>query len=116
MMISSRTSFWSLKVLLSGILSVVVNVRGRLDVPEDYFPGEPVKEIMMATVVTEGLLRELAGFRAAGGCAISIYVDCDPSEAPTVPAEKTKFHALVDAAKRKAAARARDRGRDCKLA
>src|SRR5258708_7560353 len=37
MMISSRTSFWSLKVLLSKILSVVVNVRGRLDVPDDYF-------------------------------------------------------------------------------
>jgi peptide chain release factor subunit 1 len=70
----------------------------------------------MATVVTEGLLRELAGFRAANGCAISIYVDFEPSEAPTVPAEKTKFHALVDAAKRKADARARDRGRDCKLA
>jgi peptide chain release factor subunit 1 len=70
----------------------------------------------MATVVTEGLLRELAGFRAANGCAISIYVDFDPSEAPTVPAEKTKFHALVDGAKRKADAQARDRGRNCKLA
>src|SRR5258705_6852020 len=70
----------------------------------------------MATVVTEGLLRELAAFRAANGCAISIYVDFDPSEAPTVPAEKTKFHALVDAAKKTAAVRAGDRGRDCKLA
>jgi peptide chain release factor subunit 1 len=70
----------------------------------------------MATVVTEGLLRELAGFRAADGCAISIYVDFDPSETPTVPAEKTKFHARVDAAKKLADSRARDRGRDCKLA
>jgi peptide chain release factor subunit 1 len=70
----------------------------------------------MGTVVTEGLLRELAGFRAANGCAISIYVDFDPSEMPTVPAEKTKFHARVDEAKKKADARARDRGRDCRLA
>jgi peptide chain release factor subunit 1 len=70
----------------------------------------------MATVVTEGLLRELAGFRAANGCAISIYVDFDPSSVPTVPAEKTKFHALVDDAKKLADSRARDRGRDCRFA
>ena len=70
----------------------------------------------MATVVTEGLLRELAGFRAENGCAISIYVDFDSSETPSVPAEKTKFHARVDAAKKLADSRARDRGRDCKLA
>jgi peptide chain release factor subunit 1 len=70
----------------------------------------------MATVVTEGLLRELAGFRAANGCAISIYIDFDPSETPTVPAEKTRFHARVDGAKKTADARARKRGRDCKLA
>jgi len=35
MMISSRTSFWSLKVLLSKWCPVVVNVRERLDVPHD---------------------------------------------------------------------------------
>jgi peptide chain release factor subunit 1 len=70
----------------------------------------------MATVVTEGLLRELAGFRAANGCAISIYVDFDPSEVPTVPAEKTKFHARVDEAKKLAHQRAQDRGRDCRFA
>jgi peptide chain release factor subunit 1 len=70
----------------------------------------------MATVVTEGLLRQLAAFRAANGCAISIYVDFDPSEAPTVPAEKTKFHARVDAAKRLADERARERGRECRFA
>jgi peptide chain release factor subunit 1 len=70
----------------------------------------------MATVVTEGLLRDLAAFRAANGCAISIYVDFDPAEASTVPAEKTKFHARVDEAKKLAHARARDRGRECKYA
>jgi peptide chain release factor subunit 1 len=70
----------------------------------------------MATVMTEGLLRELAAFRAANGCAVSIYVDFDPAEAPTVPAEKAKFHARVDEAKKLADARARVRGRDCKYA
>jgi peptide chain release factor subunit 1 len=70
----------------------------------------------MATVVTEGLLRELAAFHAANGCAISIYVDLDPSAAATIPAEKAKFHARVDEAKKKADARARDRGRDCRYA
>ena len=39
----------------------------------------------MATVVTEGLLRELAGFRARNGCAASIYIDFDPSTVPTIP-------------------------------
>jgi len=70
----------------------------------------------MATVVTEGLLRELAAFRATSGCAISIYVDFDPSTAPTVPAEKAKFHSRVDEAKKEADAQARERGRDCRYA
>jgi peptide chain release factor subunit 1 len=70
----------------------------------------------MATVVTDGLLRDLAAFRASNGCAISIYVDFDPSSVPTVPAEKTKFHARVDEARKLADSRARDRGRDCKVA
>jgi peptide chain release factor subunit 1 len=70
----------------------------------------------MATVVTEGLLRELAGFRARNGCAISIYVDFDPSTVPTIPDEKTKFRAIVQEAEKKAEQRAAARGRDCKLA
>jgi len=69
----------------------------------------------MATVVTEGLLRELAGFRARNGCAISIYVDFDPSTVPTVPDEKTKFRATVHEAEKKAEQRAAARGRECKL-
>jgi peptide chain release factor subunit 1 len=72
--------------------------------------------MLMATAVTEGLLRDLAAFRAANGCAISIYVDFDPSATATVPAEKAKFHALVDDAKKLADARARGRGRDCRYA
>jgi len=70
----------------------------------------------MATVVTEGLLRELAGFRAANGCAISIYVDFDPAGPPTVPAEKSRFHARVDEARKLAHRRASERGRECRYA
>jgi peptide chain release factor subunit 1 len=70
----------------------------------------------MATVVTEGLLRELAAFRAENGCAISIYVDFDTYATPTVPSEKSKFHSRVDEAKKLADARARDRGRECRYA
>src|SRR4051794_38018901 len=70
----------------------------------------------MATVVTEGLVRELGAFHAENGCAISIYVDFDPSASATIPAEKSRFHARVDEAKKKADARARDRGRDCRYA
>jgi peptide chain release factor subunit 1 len=70
----------------------------------------------MATVVTEGLLRELAGFHAANGCAISLFLDFDPSETPTVPAEKTKFHARLLEWERLAAEKAEGKGRDCRLA
>src|SRR3954447_13444776 len=70
----------------------------------------------MATVVTEGLLRELASFRARNGCAISIYVDFDPSAAPNTPDEKTKSRATVQEAEKKAEQRAAALGRDCKLA
>jgi peptide chain release factor subunit 1 len=70
----------------------------------------------MATVVTEGLLRELAGFRAENGCAISIYVDFDRSTASTVPAERAKFHSRLDEARKVADVRAHERGRDCRYA
>ena len=43
----------------------------------------------MATAVTTGILRDLAGFRADNGCAISIYLDLDPSASPTIPDVET---------------------------
>lgn len=70
----------------------------------------------MATVVTEGLLRELAGFRAANGCAVSIYVDLDPSSVPTPAEEQTKLNSALDQAERGAEERAASRERDCKMA
>jgi len=67
----------------------------------------------MATIVTNDLLRDLAGFRAANGCAISIYLDLDPSVAPTTPDVHTKFNAVVTDAEK--LAEEKSRGRDCRL-
>jgi peptide chain release factor subunit 1 len=49
------------------------------------------------TVSLEGL-RELAAFRAQKGCAISLYVDLDPSVSPTTGAVATRVHSLLDLA------------------
>jgi peptide chain release factor subunit 1 len=69
----------------------------------------------MATAVTTDTLRGLAGFRAANGCAISIYIDLDPSATPTIPDVQTKFNAVLSEAE-KAADAAPGKGRDCRLA
>ena len=69
----------------------------------------------MATAVTTDTLRGLAGFRAANGCAISIYIDLDPSVTPTIPDVQTKFNSIVSEAE-KAAEAGSGAGRDCKLA
>jgi peptide chain release factor subunit 1 len=45
-------------------------------------------------------LRELAGFRAEKGCAISVYVDLDPSQVPTPPAVETKVNSVLDTAEK----------------
>jgi peptide chain release factor subunit 1 len=68
----------------------------------------------MATTVTDNVLRQLAGFRADNGCAISIYLDLDPSSTPTIPDADTKFNAVVSEAEKDA--EARTSGRDCRLA
>jgi peptide subunit release factor 1 (eRF1) len=54
----------------------------------------------VAANVTWEQLRELAGFRAEKGCAISVYVDLDPSEAPTPPDVETKVNSLLASAER----------------
>src|SRR5947207_12413349 len=50
---------------------------------------------MAATVTWEGL-RDLATFRASNGCAISVYLDLDPSESPTPEAIDSRINALLD--------------------
>lgn len=49
----------------------------------------------MAATITWGRLRELAAFRAGSGCAISLYVDLDPSLAPTAGDVDSRFNALL---------------------
>ena len=50
---------------------------------------------MAATVTWEGL-RDLAAFRAENGCAISFYLDLDPSVSPTAGAVDSRVNALLD--------------------
>ncbi len=42
-------------------------------------------------------LRELAGFRAERGCAISLYLDLDPGVSPTAADVATRVRSLLDA-------------------
>ncbi|MGZ8740340.1 MAG: baeRF10 domain-containing protein [Gaiellaceae bacterium] len=52
----------------------------------------------MAGTVTWSLLRELAGFRAEKGCAISLCLNLDPSEVPTAGDAQTRMSAMLHAA------------------
>jgi peptide chain release factor subunit 1 len=49
----------------------------------------------MAAAVSWERLRELAGFRAEKGCAISFYLDLDPSTAPTAGDAQTRVNSLL---------------------
>src|SRR3954463_9882556 len=69
----------------------------------------------MATAVTTDTLRGLAGFRAGNGCALSIYIDLDPSSTPTIPDVETKVNSILAEAE-KAAESGSSHGRDCRLA
>ena len=50
----------------------------------------------MTTTVSLDGLRELAGFRAENGCAISLYLNLDPSVAPTASDVATRVRSLLD--------------------
>jgi peptide chain release factor subunit 1 len=52
----------------------------------------------MAGMVTWSLLRELAGFRAEKGCAISLCLNLDPSQVPTAGDAQTRMNAMLHAA------------------
>jgi len=58
----------------------------------------------MAETVTWDGLRELAEFRAEKGCAITLYVDLDPSIAPTAGDVDARFHSLLAEGERKSSA------------
>ncbi|MGZ4256957.1 MAG: baeRF10 domain-containing protein [Gaiellaceae bacterium] len=66
----------------------------------------------MAATVTWEVLRDLAAFRAEQGCAISLYLDLDPSESPTPEAVDTRVNALLDSVSRWESASRRDLSHD----
>jgi peptide chain release factor subunit 1 len=61
----------------------------------------------MAETVNWDGLRELAEFRAEKGCAISLYVDLDPSTAPTAGDADARFNSLLAEGERHAEASSR---------
>ena len=54
----------------------------------------------MSITVTNSLLRDLAAFRAANGCALSMYLNLDPSVAPTPSDVDTRFRARLSEAEK----------------
>src|SRR5881409_2954594 len=54
----------------------------------------------MAGTVTWPRLRELAAFRTENGCAISLYLNLDPSEVPTQGDAQSRMNALLNAAEK----------------
>jgi peptide chain release factor subunit 1 len=70
---------------------------------------------MAETVSWEGL-RELAEFQAEKGCAISLYVDLDPSIAPTAGDADTRVSSLLTEGERKAEANSRGLTHDQRVA
>src|SRR5712691_2805557 len=61
----------------------------------------------MAETVTWDGLRELAEFRAEKGCAISLYVDLDPSNVPTAGDADARVNSLLVEGERRAGANSR---------
>ena len=70
----------------------------------------------MAGTITWERLRKLAEFRADKGCAVSLYVDLDPHEAPTEDDVETRMHSLLAEAEREFGERRQALGHDARLA
>jgi peptide chain release factor subunit 1 len=68
----------------------------------------------MTSTVTDNVLRALSAFRAENGCAISLYIDLDPSSTATAARAETKFNSLLSELEK--AAEMHGTGRECKLA
>ncbi|MDQ3670584.1 MAG: hypothetical protein M3377_09955, partial [Actinomycetota bacterium] len=66
----------------------------------------------MARTVTWDELRTLAGFQAERGCAISLYLNLDPSISPTAGDAAARLNSLLDEAARSDGANARDLSHD----
>ena len=66
----------------------------------------------MARTITWDELRDLAGFEAEKGCAISLYLDLDPIVTPTPGDAATRLHSLLDEAAKGDGANRRDMTHD----
>lgn len=66
----------------------------------------------MARTITWDELRDLAGFEAEKGCAISLYLDLDPKVTPTPGDAVTRLHSLLDEAAKGEGANRRDMTHD----
>jgi peptide chain release factor subunit 1 len=62
----------------------------------------------MARTITWDELRDLAGFEAEKGCAISLYLGLDPTLTPTPADAVTRLHSLLDEAAKGESANRRD--------
>ena len=69
----------------------------------------------MAGTVSWERLRELAGFRVAKGCAISLYLNLDPSSTATAGETTTRINSLLDEAEKSDAATRKDLGHEERL-
>ena len=66
----------------------------------------------MARTITWDELRGLAAFEAKNGCAISLYLNLDPSTSPTASDFATRLNSLLDEATKSDGANARDLSHD----
>jgi peptide chain release factor subunit 1 len=69
----------------------------------------------MARTISWDELRDLAGFQAAKGCAISLYLDLDPSDTPTPRDAHTRLNSLLDEAAKGDGANRRELSHDQRL-
>jgi peptide chain release factor subunit 1 len=70
---------------------------------------------MATTTVSLDDLRELAAFRAENGCAISLYLDLDPSIVPTAGDTATRVRSLLDAGSKSHGAKRADLAHEVRL-
>jgi peptide chain release factor subunit 1 len=80
-------------------------------VPEETYPWK-----LMARTITWDELRDLAGFEAEKGCAISLYLGLDPHVAPTPGDAATRLRSLLDEGAKGDGANRRDLTHDQRVA
>jgi peptide chain release factor subunit 1 len=66
----------------------------------------------LARTITSDELRDLAAFEAEKGCAVSLYLDLDPSVTPSAGDAATRLHSLLDEAAKGDGANRRDLSHD----